>query len=123
MPKPEITPSAAVEAAMKSGVTGPVYNDYGFGGYLIFRHIKTFIDGRSDQLFGAGFVTDILIAKSQKDEIPILNILDRYHITWALVRPESVQQFTRLQHWEMLYQDARAAVFRKIPDRIETSPE
>jgi hypothetical protein len=30
---------------------GLVDNPFDFGGYLIFRGIKTFIDGRTDQLF------------------------------------------------------------------------
>ncbi len=109
-------PSAALEAAIRSGVTGPVYNDYGFGGYLIFRHIQTFIDGRSDQLFGTGFMSEVLGTKKEKDEISLSNILGKYHVTWAIVRPESMQQFRKLQDWEMLYQDRVAVVFRKISD-------
>jgi hypothetical protein len=116
VPKPEITPSAALQAAISSGLTGPVYNDYGFGGYLIFRHIQTFIDGRSDQLFGTGFISEVLDAKREKDGISLLNILNRYHVTWAIVRPESIQQFEKLQGWRILYQDTVAAVFRKISD-------
>jgi len=115
-PKSEITPSAALEAAIRSGVTGPVYNDYGFGGYLIFQHIQTFIDGRSDQLFGTGFMSEVLGTKKEKDEISLSNILGQYHVTWAIVRPESMQQFRKLQDWEMLYQDRVAVVFRKISD-------
>jgi hypothetical protein len=37
----------APPAALNAKVTGPVFNDYDLGGYLIFRGIPTFIDGRT----------------------------------------------------------------------------
>ena len=38
-------------------MNGPVLNDYDFGGYLIFRGIPTFIDGRT-LFFGKQFALD-----------------------------------------------------------------
>jgi len=43
-----MTPSAALEAARNLHLSGPVFNDYPFGGFLIFNGIKTFIDGRAE---------------------------------------------------------------------------
>ena len=55
-PKPSITPAAAVDYIVAKSLTEQrLYNQYDFGGYLIFRNIKTFVDGRSDQLFLQGF--------------------------------------------------------------------
>jgi len=50
-------PAAALNYAIKAKVTGPVFNDYDFGGYLIFRGVPTFIDGRTLP-FGKDFFLD-----------------------------------------------------------------
>ena len=53
-PPGHFAPAAAVDRAMEKGLSGPVLNDYDFGGYLTFRGIPTFIDGRT-LLFGKEF--------------------------------------------------------------------
>jgi hypothetical protein len=66
-----ITPDAAVSAVEAQQVKGPVFNDYDFGGYLIFRGIKPFIDGR--YLYGDDFTrryAEALVAES--DRLPPL---------------------------------------------------
>jgi hypothetical protein len=55
-PRDIITPAAAVDYILRTDPSGRLYNDFHFGGYLIFRDVKTFIDGRTDQLFGGGFL-------------------------------------------------------------------
>src|SRR5262249_55240928 len=57
MPESNITPAGAVNYIEREHLTGNIYNPHNFGGYLISRGIKTFIDGRNDQLFSDGFVT------------------------------------------------------------------
>jgi hypothetical protein len=56
-PANNITPAAAVEYAINANVTGPVFNEFEFGGYLVFRSIPTFIDGRTLP-FGKEFAVD-----------------------------------------------------------------
>src|SRR5262249_16740698 len=56
-PAQYFTPSAALDYVLKANVTGPVLNDFDFGGYLIFRGIPTFIDGRTLP-FGKRFALD-----------------------------------------------------------------
>jgi hypothetical protein len=46
-----VTPSSALAAAARLGLDDPVFNSEGFGGYLTFRGIPTFIDGRAE-LYG-----------------------------------------------------------------------
>ena len=41
-------PEDAVAFARDAGLTGRVFNHYGYGGYLIGAGIPTFIDGRTD---------------------------------------------------------------------------
>ncbi|MGN5478967.1 hypothetical protein ACTMU2_24310 [Cupriavidus basilensis] len=48
-------PREAVRAALAAGASGPVFNSYNFGGYLIFSGIAPIIDGRAD-LYGDDFV-------------------------------------------------------------------
>src|SRR5262249_33912580 len=56
-PAPNITPAGAVNYLEREHLTGNIYNPHSFGGYLISRGVKTFMDGRNDQLFSSGFVT------------------------------------------------------------------
>src|SRR5205823_384264 len=55
-PKNEYTPAGAVDYIQQQKLAGNIYNAYEFGGYLIFRGVKTFVDGRIDQLFHGGFM-------------------------------------------------------------------
>src|SRR6266851_3894273 len=49
-----ITPAAALAAVAAHHVEGPVFNEYRFGGYLIFAGIEPFIDGR--YFYGDAFI-------------------------------------------------------------------
>ncbi len=50
-----VTPGAALAAATRLGLSGPVFNSEGFGGFLIFRGVPTFIDGRIE-MYGNDFL-------------------------------------------------------------------
>src|SRR5205807_2021640 len=50
-----VTPGAALAAAERLGLSGPVFNSEGFGGYLMFRGVPTFIDGRIE-MYGDAFL-------------------------------------------------------------------
>src|SRR6185437_291007 len=41
-----VAPSDALAAAAAAGITGPVFNAYDFGGYLVFAGVAPFVDGR-----------------------------------------------------------------------------
>lgn len=112
-PDPRIAPLRALAAARAAGVTGPVYNDYNFGGFLIGAGVKTFVDGRSDQLFVGRFMTDLQDALDSPADDGFRSLLARYHIAWALVRPRSrdARHFERLCGWRKLYEDETAAVY------------
>ena len=57
-------PVSAVDFARATGISGPVFNDYDFGGYLIFSGIPTYIDGRAE-LYGQDFFSDYYAAAWQ----------------------------------------------------------
>ena len=67
-------PSSALAAAARSGSRGPVFNSEGFGGYLTFRGIPTFIDGRAE-LYGNAFLDGYLMA--ERGDKPILSAVAR----------------------------------------------
>jgi hypothetical protein len=105
-----ITPAAAVDAVVANRIEGPVLNDYGFGGYLIFRGFKVFIDGRAD-FYGDAFIKRYAEAITlQSDEF--FKLVDRYGITWTLLPPDrpAVQMLDRLPGWRRLYGDGIAVV-------------
>ncbi len=104
-----ITPAAALAAVAAHHVEGPVFNEYRFGGYLIFAGIEPFIDGRYfygdafiKRYFGAAFVLN--------DELPAL--LAEYGIAWTLLTAQSpaVVLLDHLPGWRRLYADDVAVV-------------
>jgi hypothetical protein len=103
-------PAAALAAAEAAHVTGPVLNDYGFGGYLIFSGIPPFIDGRAE-LYGDDFIKRYVEAMLlQSGELP--QLLDRWGIAWTLIAPErpAAILLDHLPGWRRLYADEVAIV-------------
>jgi len=107
---PPETPVAAVEE-IKDKPAGPILNEYGFGGYLIYLGIPTFIDSRAE-LYGAAFITRYQRAVSLSDVGDFIRLLDEYRIATTLLAPSSpaVGLLDRLAGWERLYADDVAVV-------------
>jgi hypothetical protein len=108
-----IAPSSALAAARQAGLSGPVFNDYDFGGYLIFEGVAPFVDGRID-LYGDGFMRSYAAAlAAEGDALP--RLLDRYRIAWTLLRPDepSANALDRDPAWERTYADESAVVHRR----------
>jgi len=88
----------------------PVFNEYGFGGYLIFEGVRPFIDGRTD-MYG-----DAFMARYGKIVSPDPAALDaalrQYQIAWTILPPESpvVGELDHKAGWRRLYADKYAVV-------------
>jgi hypothetical protein len=110
------TPEAAVQAAVHAGALGPVLNAYDFGGYLIFRGVPVFIDGRAD-MYGDVLLKRYLDALnlSQTESLP--QLLKDYHINWTLLAPgtPALALLDRLPGWRRVYADAVAVVHVRDP--------
>ena len=94
---------------VRACVEGPVFNDYAFGGYLIFAGIKPFIDGR--YFYGDAFIKRYFDAAFVlSDELP--RLLAEYHIAWTLLgaKTPAVVLLDHLPGWRRLYADDIAAV-------------
>ncbi|WP_262047729.1 hypothetical protein [Bradyrhizobium sp. Bra78] len=112
-PAPIITPAAAIAQADLAR-TGPVLNDYSFGGYLIFAGIPTFIDGRGE-LFGGAFINRYNRAVALVDLGDFLKLLDDYKIGATLLTPKTpaVALLDRLPEWQRVYSDDVAVVHKR----------
>ena len=112
-PRQDVAPVAAVEAAGPAGFDGHVFNSVRFGGYLMFRGIPTFVDGRAD-LFGDAFLERYVTASNAVGGLlPVL--LDEYAVTWTLLEPASpaVSLLDHLPGWKRVYADRYAVIHRR----------
>jgi hypothetical protein len=110
-PPDDIAPAAALDYAIKANVTGPVLNDFNFGGYLIFRGIPTFIDGRVLP-FGKPFFLAYTDASKVGAGDKLERLADAHKVSWTLLRPASLAalHFDHSPAWRRLYVDDVAVV-------------
>jgi hypothetical protein len=103
-------PISALRAVPPELRVNPVLNDYAFGGYLIFEHVRPFIDGRAE-LYGDAMMS--LYCRLQAgDREAIESTLKRYDIAWTIFAPDS-RIVAILDHepgWRRLYADTTAIV-------------
>jgi hypothetical protein len=101
-------PTAAVAFVEQQQVTGPVFNDYEFGGYLIFSGIAPFVDGRAD-MYGDAFL------RRYADVAALPAILDEYRIAWTLLDPHDPRTalLDHLPGWQRIHSDDIAVVHRR----------
>ena len=111
------TPSAALAAARQLGLSGPVFNSEQFGGYLVFRRVPTFIDGRIE-MFGNAFLAQYLGA-ANGDANHLSALLNRWRVRWALLAPSqaAARSLDDMAGWRRVYADAHAVVFAHAGDQ------
>jgi hypothetical protein len=87
-----------------------VLNDYAFGGFLIFEHVRPFIDARVE-LYGDGML-NLYDKLRSGDREAVEDGLKRYDIAWTLFAPDNriVATLDREPGWRRLYADATAVV-------------
>src|SRR5439155_10116748 len=107
-PRGGVTPVAAVQAAREAGLRGHVFNSVGFGGYLMYVGIPTFVDGRAD-LFGDPFLQRYVAAWSAVGG-GLPDLLDHYTVAWSLLEPQSpaASLLHYLPGWERIHADPYA---------------
>lgn len=107
-------PVDAVEYLNQHSVPGPMYNTYGFGGYLIFARgpeHKVFMDGRSELYEREGFLPDYFQVSNVKPGA--LSILRKYGIQSCLLQhDEPLATFlAALPDWQQVYADHTSVLF------------
>ncbi|MEN3976068.1 hypothetical protein [Emcibacter sp. SYSU 3D8] len=87
----------------------PVFNEYGFGGYLILSNVQPFIDGRAD-MYGDVFIKDYDDATQNSQKLT--RILDRYAVQWTILRTRTrpAAIMAELPEWCAIYTDSLATV-------------
>ena len=110
MPSAQQAPIKAVNAVPMSLRQKPVLNDYDAGGYLIFKGIRPFIDGRTD-LYGSAFMAEYFEIE-QGHSRALDRVLKTYPIAWSIQRPQSplVKVLDHHPDWRVLYRDASYVV-------------
>ena len=110
-PGAQISPVGAV-AALKARTAGPVLNDHNFGGYLIYAGVRPFVDGRTDQLYGDGFLVRHDRAVTLHDIGDFMRLLDEYGVAATLLAPTTpaIGLLDRMDGWQRVYADDVAVV-------------
>ena len=111
-PQENIAPRRALNFARATGLTGNVLNPGEFGGFLIFEGVKTFVDGRNDQLFRGDFLRNILKSQAADGDEPLNQQLRDYQIGWTLLRPADPrnQKLDNKPNWRRVYEDEAAVI-------------
>lgn len=97
------------------------YNDYGFGGYLIWSDIPVFIDGRAD-MYGDDFFRQYAkISELKSNWKEIYLIFSRFDIQYVLVASNSLVAgvFRTNEDWKEAFRDNTASLFvlQRVPMR------
>lgn len=108
---PVATSPAAAIAVLQERKVSRVFNDYDFGGYLIWAGIPTFIDGRTE-LFGENFMVRNDEATSLKNPDMLLEMLRTYNIEATLLHrtTPAVHLLDRLDGWTRIHTDDAVVV-------------
>jgi hypothetical protein len=117
-------PQSAVQYLASHSIRGQVFNDYGWGGYLIWTaspRNMIFIDGRADFYEFGGVLADYLsIARVEPNA---LHLLDKYDVQACLIRQDAPLGtiLSALPSWELAYKDDVAAVYVRKSVEKESS--
>lgn len=118
---PRVLPVEAVDALEGSIPDGPVFNEFTWGGYLLYRlwpDKQVFIDGQTD-FYGEELTRDYLTVINASPGWEA--ILERNDVQWVIVRPQRPISFwlEREAGWEMLYEDGTAVVWVRNRPEVE----
>lgn len=109
-------PVAAVDFMEREGLTNRhVYNNYGWGGYLVWRGVPTFIDGRAD-VYGDEFIRKFVKAHFGREDWRVP--LDEYSVECVLIVRDSRLRTLLLESggWREAYRDGVASVLVRPTD-------
>jgi len=117
MNKSEVFPSEACDYILHNKLNGNMFNDYNYGGYLIWRlwpRHKVFVDGRLEPFVGGALEEEY--AATNGDEMVWRRIVKKYDIGFAVVNPDVplAEILSNSPDWDMAYGDEKALVFLRI---------
>ena len=114
-PDPKTSAKGALAFAEANHLSGNVFNSYDFGGTLIFHGIKTYIDGRTDQLFLDGFSATNEATRKSEGKPVLREQLKKYAVDWALLTADDhrIPFFDEFADWKRVYADQDAVIYTR----------
>jgi hypothetical protein len=112
-------PVSAVDFAQRNQIPGNMFNNDGWGGYIIYAaypRYRVFMDGRSD-MYGEPMLRQYL--KVSRADLDYEKVLDRYNVTWVLFDADApiCQLLAASGNWKLVYADTTANILLKdIPE-------
>jgi hypothetical protein len=115
-------PVRATDFLRTHRLAGPMFNDYDWGGYLIWRlypDVRVFIDGRAD-LYGEGLLQEF--ADTLQLQGRWKQTLDEWKVRTVMIPTDSAlaEGLSRDQGWTIAYKDAQAVIF--VADDLSGAP-
>jgi len=120
------SPVKALEYVQSHQLSGPMLNDYTYGGFLIWAapEHSVMIDGRTDIYEWSGFLQQYARWATLQEDPNLL--LEKYHVNFCLLSTQSqlINVLPLLPGWKLVYSDKLAQVFVKVPaqNRAAISP-
>lgn len=112
---PDQFPVHAADWLAANPQTGNMFNEFTWGGYLLYRfwpEQRVFIDGQTD-FYGAELVNEYLTTLRVQNGWQ--DILQKYDISWAII-PTDFPMVEALQDkldWQIIYQDNTTTILRR----------
>ena len=118
------SPVEAVKFIQNHHLSGPMLNDYVYGGYLIWSapEYPVFVDGRADVYEWTGVLEQF--GKWALLESDPKTLLDEYSINFCLLTKRSpmVHVLPLLPDWKMVYSSNKSAIFVRTSSLREIAP-
>ena len=100
--------------AFANNLQGNVFNEYRYGGSLIFHGIKTFIDGRAEQLFTGEFFPDYINSGKHDGAKLFKDLIEKHQVTWTLLPSDDLRNgFLDQLGWKKAYSDDKTVIYTK----------
>jgi hypothetical protein len=114
---PAVQPAAAAVDALKARNVRRVLNDLSFGGYLIWRQVPVFVDGRAE-LYGEEFDVAYYRALQLRDVDGFMGLLRTYDIDAVMLEPgtPAVKLLDHIGGWQRIYTDQHAVIHVRLAD-------
>jgi hypothetical protein len=108
-------PVSALDFARDNQITGNMFNNDGWGGYIIYKSYldyKVFLDGRSD-MYGLARLLEYL--KVQDAQLGYEDVLNKYGVTWVIYNANTpiCQLLAASGKWKLVYADTTANILLK----------
>lgn len=113
-PPEDVAAEKPIAYALANHLDGHVFNEYRYGGTLIFHGIKTFIDGRAEQLFLGDFFPNYINSGKHDGAKLFKELLDKNQVTWTLLPSDDLRNgYAETLGWKKAYSDDKTMIYTK----------